>query len=446
MRRRLDTMSAYIHIPFCKKKCFYCDFPVEAVGRAVGGAHTQSRFQDYIDLLCSEIAATRVLGAVPLDTIFFGGGTPSLVPASMIQHILETLDKRFGISEGAEISIEADPGTFDASKLQQYHDIGINRLSVGVQAFQQELLDACGRAHDLEQVYQAVDVIHASSISNWSLDLISGLPGLDAERWHHSVSEAIKAAPTHISVYDLQVEEGTPFSNWYGRDKKRSKSQGPAKSLSSKESGRRLAQRLVLPEDDDSADMYVEASKLLTEAGFEHYEVSNYAKPGSRSQHNQVYWKGTPYYAFGLGAASYLAGRRFSRPAKQIDYAAWVGLLEEVGKGKNGALPAEYMPPQTPEDALLDTIMLRLRTADGLDLKELGEVYGGDAVDVVLESVKYHVSRGLVLQLPSLVGDEHGDGPGRIRLSDPEGLLLSNDIISDIFSAVGSFDDPEEWE
>ncbi|GAX75426.1 hypothetical protein CEUSTIGMA_g2870.t1 [Chlamydomonas eustigma] len=406
--------------------------------------------QDYVRTLCHEIKATTRQGALPCNTIYFGGGTPSLVPPELVEEILLTVKECFGVRPDAEITLEADPGTFDIVRLQQYMKLGVNRISMGVQSFEEEHLQACGRSHKVADVYQAVQAVQECQVPTWSLDLISGLPGLTREQWRHTLHEAIRMDPNHISVYDLQVEEGTPFSRWY-------------------EQG-----RMSFPQDDEAASMYSEAVQMLTSAGYEHYEISNYAKPGHRSKHNQVYWKGVPYYAFGLGAASYLNGVRFSRPAKMQQYKSWVlemsdGVVERGDPPQQSREESLTSSAATAnanrEDALLDTVMLRLRTSDGLDMGAFSRTYSSDAASVVMQAVQKHKEYGLILQLP-LLHDVSTDSncrtasppdegrpcalestnahlpPSwnfRIRLSDPEGFLLSNSIISDVFAAF-SFD------
>ena len=411
--------SVYIHLPFCKKKCFYCDFPVVALGSAPS-SETQSAMQAYVDALCSEINNTRTRikdnTSSGLRTIYFGGGTPSLIPPLMMQRILSTLDRKIGISSDAEVTLEADPGTFDENRLDEYLNLGINRISMGVQSFEQKLLESCGRSHNVDEVRESISIIQkirtSRRLRSWSLDLISALPGLTLDLWKETLREAIKAGPDHISVYDLQLEEGTPFARWHDQGK------------------------INTPPDEDAAAMYAEAVSTLTGAGYEHYEVSNYGKPGHRSCHNQVYWTARdPYFAFGLGAASYVEGERFSRPSKIGKYYEWV-------KGQSDEATVGSFEPggETEEDALLNTVMLRLRTADGLDMGSFSSRFGGEAAATVLSSLEKHLKSGLVIQCQRLPGSlpltcQHEACNHRLRLSDPNGFLLSNDIISDVFAA-----------
>ena len=202
-----SPVSAYVHLPFCKRRCYYCDFPVSVVGSKPEQPGIQQGMQDYITLLCREIEATVKVPGPPLRTVFFGGGTPTLVPPQLLKQILIALNNKYGIAKDAEISMESDPGTFDALRLQEYMLLGVNRFSMGVQCFQQELLELCGRSHTLEDVYTAIDNIHKAEVQNWSLDLISGLPQLNSKRWQYSLQEAVSASPTHISVYDLQARD-----------------------------------------------------------------------------------------------------------------------------------------------------------------------------------------------------------------------------------------------
>jgi len=411
-----QPLSAYVHLPFCKKKCKYCDFPIIAVGMNSNAEKVQDNMSQYIHTLLKEIAATRPLNDQPLQTIFFGGGTPSLISISGLEAIISALDREFGISSSAEISIEADPGTFDRSTLGSYLSLGVTRVSVGAQAFQDELLSICGRAHNVADIYRAIDAIYAAGVPSWSLDLMSGLPNLTVEDWQASIEAVIDASPNHVSVYDLQVEEGTPFAKLY--------SPGMA----------------PLPEDEDAANMYALASQSLRGAsggGYEHYEVSNYARPGHRCAHNMTYWTGKPFYAFGLGATSYLKYIRYARPKRIGAYTKWVE--EEYAVGTERRVPGEeggkMIPPESKEERLLDMVMLSLRLKDGLDIERMKEEYGSDVKKRVMNALQPHIEEGRA----ELVEEkkESGKEVRRIvKLTDPEGFLLSNDIISDIFSFI----------
>lgn len=412
-----EPTAAYLHLPFCKKKCLYCDFPVIAVGLRPDAEKVQDNMRSYVDAVLREAAATRRLnGSAPLATVFFGGGTPSLIPPALLEEMLTALDRRFGIALGAEISIEADPGTFDAALLRSYRSLGVSRVSVGVQAFNDELLKTCGRAHDLSDVYKAIEAVYAADVPSWSLDLMSGLPGLTQDAWEHSLEAAIDASPSHVSVYDLQIEEHTPFAKQYRP--------GVA----------------PLPSDEAAAAMYCTASTVLRAAGYEHYEVSNYAKPGHRCAHNMTYWEGKPYYAFGMGAASYLEGRRFSRPRRLAAYLKWLEDMETwaaaapEGNKEHGIVPGSEVAQETPADVLTDTIMLRLRLSDGLDLRQLAASFvdGPDAVGFIIEALKVHEDAGRVV----FEWDDQDREVVKVRLTDPAGFVMSNDVISDVFAAL----------
>ncbi|KAG2316788.1 hypothetical protein Bca52824_019910 [Brassica carinata] len=213
--------SAYVHLPFCRKRCHYCDFPILALGSSASstlyqeGQGDDPRITNYVNLLVREINATRTgFDTNPeLKTVFFGGGTPSLVPPKLVSLVLETLSSRFGLCPDAEISMEMDPGTFGGEKLKELMELGVNRVSLGVQAFQDELLKACGRAHGVSEVYEAIEIVKACGVGNWSMDLISSLPHQTLEMWEESLRLAIESQPSHVSVYDLQVEQGTKFGN-----------------------------------------------------------------------------------------------------------------------------------------------------------------------------------------------------------------------------------------
>ncbi|MBD1912067.1 coproporphyrinogen III oxidase [Leptolyngbya sp. FACHB-8] len=378
--------AAYIHIPFCRRRCFYCDFPISVVGDTRRGENSGA-IAEYVTHLCQEIQQTSVAGP-PLETIFFGGGTPSLLAIAQLETILNTLQQKFGIAPGAEISMEMDPGTFDRTHVEGYEAAGVNRVSLGVQAFQAELLQVCGRTHQPEDIPVALDLVRQAGIKNVGIDLISGLPQQTLEQWEESLRRAIALSPTHLSVYDLIVEPGTAFARQYRPG------EGP------------------LPPEETAAQMYRLAQHLLTAAGYEHYEISNYAQPGYACRHNRVYWENRPYYGFGMGAASYVGGQRFTRPRTRQSYYDWLqeGMVVDAAVATTG-------------DRLLDALMLGLRLADGINLTTLKQEFGDEVVALILKTLTPYEGAGWV-ERPQLE---------QVRLSDPEGFLLSNTILAALF-------------
>lgn len=435
-------LSAYVHIPFCNKKCFYCDFPVVAIGlsgregdlrrvgknnsfdgrKRGGGENADVLMEAYVEAVLREIRSSQLVlpttyedgrEAVegfkrPLKTIFFGGGTPSLLPLQYMEAILEELQQKCGIAPEAEISVEADPGTFDANRLRSYALLGINRVSIGVQSFDEKLLQLCGRSHGLYDVYKAIDDAHSANLPSWSIDLITGLPTLTMDVWEKSLEAAIDASSPHMSIYDLQVEKGTPFARKY------------------------TAGESPLPSEAEAALMYSAASLMLRGAGYEHYEISNYAMPGHQCHHNHAYWNGEEYAAFGMGAASFLHGYRFSRPKRLHGYLKWVDAYAssiENAKFKDYVLPGIEAEKMSDEDTLTDMVMLQLRTSNGLSLNYIktSYVYGDVLVTAILNGLEKWIADGLVDFDPEKMV---------VRLVDPKGYLLSNDIISDVFVAL----------
>ncbi|MBE9094603.1 radical SAM family heme chaperone HemW [Tychonema sp. LEGE 07203] len=419
--------SAYLHIPFCRRRCYYCDFPVFVVGDRKNGENSGTIVQ-YVAALCQEIQATPNLGT-SLTTVFFGGGTPSLLSVSQLSQILETLDGKFGIAAGAEISIEIDPGTFTLEQLRGYAAAGVNRVSLGVQAFQDELLQACGRSHSVAEIFEAVEIVRSAGIVNFSLDLISGLPHQTLEHWEASLKSAVEIGPTHLSSYDLIVEDGTAFGRYF-------------------EAG-----APPLPADETAAGMYRLARSILTDAGYEHYEISNYSRPGYQCRHNRVYWENRPYYGLGMGAASYVQGRRLTRPRKTQEYYQWVRSISatasEVTPKIEGEAPQDIYPAieqnlQVSEnDILLETLMLGLRLAEGVSLSALTQKFTQQTVDRIWHCLQPYWQLGWVEIVAAdraiAILDAGAKLPlsGNLRLSDPEGLLFSNTILADLFSNLG---------
>ncbi|MDP8964520.1 MAG: radical SAM family heme chaperone HemW [Cyanobacteriota bacterium] len=401
--------SAYVHIPFCRRRCYYCDFPISVVGDKATGS-TSGTIAQYVEVLSQEIKTTPA-PIRSLQTVFFGGGTPSLLSVEQLGRILDTLNQHFGISAEAEISMEMDPGTFSREQLKGYQDAGVNRVSLGVQAFQDELLSVCGRSHNAIDIFAAIALLRQVEIPDISLDLISGLPHQTLEQWQESLEIAVKLAPTHISSYDLIVEPVTPFGRQYAPGAK------------------------PLPTDDTAAKMYELAQEILTSAGYEHYEISNYALPGHQCRHNRVYWQNRPYYGFGMGAASYVQGCRFTRPRTRREYYAWVQQLIEAG----GVVDC----PETPEaEILLETLMLGLRLAEGLSLSALTQQFGEKTLEQIWIALQPHYRQGWVevvghhQAVIELQNSQRLPTVGRLRLSDPEGFLFSNTVLADLFSKL----------
>ncbi|WP_324616287.1 radical SAM family heme chaperone HemW [Lusitaniella coriacea] len=382
-------VAAYVHIPFCRRRCYYCDFPVSVVGDKARGENSGA-IARYIKALSLEIETVRDETSKPLATIFFGGGTPSLLSVSQVEAILADLDRGFGIAKGAEISMEMDPGTFDRAQIQGYVAAGINRVSLGVQAFQNDLLRNSGRSHAQKDVFSAVDLLHRAGVTNFSLDLISGLPHQTLEQWRESLEMAIQLAPQHLSCYDLVLEPVTAFGKQY-------------------QPGER-----PLPDDETTAQMYKIAQQALTDAGYDHYEISNYAQPGYQCRHNRTYWENRPYYGLGMGAASFWRDRRFARPRTRREYYAWVDAGCEITE-----------PPLSNREKLLEELMLGLRLADGVNLGKIRDRVGKEIVEKIEHCLQPYREKGWVEATPE-----------GIRLSDPQGFLFSNTILAALFGAL----------
>ncbi|AFY71361.1 coproporphyrinogen III oxidase, anaerobic [Thalassoporum mexicanum PCC 7367] len=399
------TKSIYLHIPFCDRKCFYCDFAI-----TTGGENLK---REYVEAICAEIKLTAAQersasNAInqgscikgdrpPLQTVFFGGGTPSLLTVAQLAMILAAIRTSFGIAENAEISIEANPGTVSIESLSGYKSLGVNRISLGVQAFQAHLLNICGRAHGVAEIFSAIAAIKAAGINNFSLDLISGLPEQTIADWQESLDLAIELQPTHMSVYDLTIEPGTAFGKRY------------------------VPGDQPLPTEATTVEMYLIARQKLIAAGFEHYEISNYAKPGYQCQHNLTYWHNQPFWGMGMGATSYVGQRRIDRPRKMRDYLNLVKNWQEQDI-------APTAPMITPEEELLDTLMQGLRLAEGIGLSDLEQKYGQGLIEKVMATLQPHFDRGWarIINKPN----------PHLILTAPEGWLMSDQVIGDLYRSL----------
>jgi len=477
LHKHNEAEGLYVHIPYCRRRCNYCDFAIVPIGggsrrggedddengdrRRIAGFEAMDF--DYKRALLNEIRAVRESSSdrIRLRSIYFGGGTPSLAPPSTLRDVVRALvgpsdDAPFYLmGDDVEMTIEMDPGTFDLAYLEEVKRIGFNRISLGVQSFDDDVLAAMGRVHRVADVRRSVDMIgqvFGEGDANYSIDLISGAPGLTLAKWAATLSEAARLRPrtSHMSLYDLQVEEGTAFGKWYGDAEDDDGGVRMPRGASS-------SSRQALPSVGDCAFMYSYASGYLHSRGYEHYEISSYALRGPddgssrRSEHNQIYWKyDGSWYAVGLGATSNVHGVRFARPRALSDYIAWTeGLAENFSRDAISGDGVTRMPPwlcRIPKvdddladgnDNLLDIVMTRLRTSEGLDLDWVAEhgEYGEACVEAIL--------RGFELALDLNLGDRD-TGPhqkyGCIRLNDPKGFLFSNNIISNVFVELSDMD------
>lgn len=297
-----SPVSLYLHLPFCVRKCRYCDF--------LSGPYDAAVRRRYLRALETEIRlSAETFGngneRLSADTVFLGGGTPSLLDADELAHLMAVLSESFRILPGAEITMECNPGTVDREKLLVFREAGINRLSIGVQSFRDEELKLLGRIHTAEEAKQCVLDARWAGFDNISLDLISALPGQNIDQWMESLREAVALAPEHISAYSLILEDGTPL--------KEAALEGKLPRL---------------PDEDEDRKMYHETRSFLAEHGYHRYEISNYAKKGFESRHNSGYWTGHPYLGFGIGAASFYAGCRWSHTGSMTSY---LQALESAG-------------------------------------------------------------------------------------------------------------------
>ena len=370
--------AAYLHIPFCRQRCHYCDFAT--------GLGTADLIETYVQTLCQEIQQTP-MGDRPLETIFFGGGTPSLLTMEQLQRILGVLRERVGWTETAEISLEANPGTMTRERLAGYRVAGINRISLGVQAFQPELLAICGRLHGVTEVYEAIEDLHQVGLENFNLDLIFGLPHQTLEHWQQSLEAVLGIRPQHVSLYDLTVEAGTRFGRLYRPGDQ------------------------PLPTEAETVTMYRMAIAALTGAGYDHYEISNFALPGSACRHNRIYWENHSYYGLGMGAVGYVQGRRLHQPQRLHDYFQQI----RAGQSPSGSI-------ETQAERWMDTVMLRLRLREGLDLESLR-----------LEFTEAWVDQALALLQPYRQAGWVDWEQGQLKLIPPEGWLHSNTILATLF-------------
>ena len=349
----------YIHIPFCRRKCLYCDFPSVA-----GEERLMPR---YVEALCSEIAAwgRRIEheGAGAASTVYVGGGTPTALPPDSIIAILRELSEAIPLREDAEITVEANPGTVSREGFFAIRRAGVNRMSLGVQSFSDVMLRRIGRIHTAVEARAAVDMARQAGLQNIGIDLMYGLPGQSLEDLEISMEEAVSLGVQHISIYGLQVEEGTPFAEMQARGE------------------------LALPSERVAEAMYDAMVDTLPRHGYRRYEISNFALPGRESRHNLGYWQDVPYIGIGAAAHSYWGGMRLENIRDPAAY------IEAVEAGHPVSCQEE---PVTREIAMEEFSFLALRTTDGISRKSFREKFGSDLASVYGEVIRRMAGKGLL--------------------------------------------------
>ena len=368
-------IGLYVHIPFCLQKCLYCDFvsftDVSAPRRA-----------SYIASLCEEIRSYRRADTVALDTVFFGGGTPSCLTEAEASQIFGAIRETFALCAGAEITFEANPNTLSPEKLAHFRALGFNRVSLGLQSADDGELRTLGRIHNRDDFLAAYRMVRDAGFSRVNVDLIYGIPKQTAESFARTLDTVVALAPEHICCYALILEEETPFF--------------------------RMRDRLAFPDEDEECEMYETAVRVLGQNGYRHYEISNYAKSGEECRHNLHYWRDEEYIGVGIAAHSYFEGVRWGNTEKFSEYSDRFGIEYRTREDSRGAADeTEYA-------------MLRLRLSEGLSLSEYRERFGVSFAEGKKDRLRFYRDRGYL----AIKGD-------RLFLTD-RGFYVSNAILTDL--------------
>lgn len=367
-----DKISLYIHIPFCVRKCLYCDFP--------SFSGMESIFDDYVRMLCREIDETYSdYRGMEVKSIFVGGGTPSVLPPALLGRISDKIFSRFDVDSKAEITIETNPGTLDAKKLAEMKSMYFNRLSMGLQAWQDRLLKKLGRIHTADEFETNFLQARDAGFKNINVDLMFALPAQSLDDWQETLEKVIKLRPEHISAYSLIIEEGTPFFDMFDRGE--------------------------LKETDEETDrkMYYLAKEMLSDKSYKQYEISNFAKEGFECYHNKVYWRTEEYQGFGLGAHSYADGVRFHNTYDMKEYLRGEGLR----------LDKEFLSLQEKQEEFM---FMGLRMNEGVSEAEFLRRFGESMDSVYGDEIKELISEELLVKKD-----------GRLSLTD-RGVDISNSV------------------
>lgn len=373
-----SSFGVYVQVPFCQTKCTYCNFHT--------GVFSRSLYAPYVDAVCREICMRNALQRVNANTAYIGGGTPSLLEPADFARILEAIREISGAWD--EVTLEADPETITYEKAEAWKNAGVNRISMGVQSFEDNELRAAGRMHRSADVYRAVEILSGAGIGNISMDLIAGLPYQTRESWDSSLDKLLALRPEHISIYLLEVDEGSRLGKEILK-------------------GGEKYSAAEVPSDDAMADFYERACECLAHSGYGHYEISNWAMPGRESKHNLKYWRRQPYLGFGAGAHSFDGVKRWSN---MHDPAAYTAAMQQE------RLPVEQEEVVTVAQALNEEFFLGLRQLAGVDLARIEREYGAN------------LSPGVAKLVNSGLLERDGE---RIRLSAQK-LTISNEVFVEL--------------
>lgn len=383
MIRNNKEVELYIHIPFCVKKCAYCDF--------LSAPATENTIEEYVDALIKEIEVCGRSVVQQISTVFIGGGTPSILTEEQISRIMKSLREHFILQDDAEITIEANPGTVTENKLMTYRQCGINRISFGLQSTVDKELQLLGRIHTFRQFVDNFKLARKCGFDNINVDLISAIPGQKRESWEQTLRDVIALSPEHISAYSLIIEEGTPFAKQYGPGCK-----GEA----------------MLPCEVDEREMYHLTDVLLKEAGYHRYEISNYAKPGKECRHNLGYWERTPYLGLGLGAASLTE--------REVRYHNVTDLKTYMEHSANLHMLRTDIEELSETEAMEEFIFLGLRKMEGISLSEFEAAFGKTLQECYGKGIDKMTRQGFL-----------EEKQGSLRLTQA-GIDVSNQVFAEI--------------
>ncbi len=374
--------AIYVHLPFCERRCPYCDFPTYA-GR-------EGDIPDYVEAVICQIHSCPWSGTA-IETIYFGGGTPSYVPADSLRKILDALAKSFRVSSAAEISVEANPASASAFAVERLRACGFTRISLGIQALDDASLHILGRLHTAEEARASLLAARRVGFASVSADLMFAVPGQSLETWVSHLREVVALGADHVSAYCLTVEHDTPFARMIGEG------------------------HLAPVAEDLAAAMYEATSDVLASLGLEQYEISNYARPGHQCRHNLVYWHNLPYLGFGAAATSYVDGIRYTSVRDPRVF------IERVRSGRSVVAASEQLEAA---QSLGETLMLASRLREGLDLGRLEERYGAELIGRVKPAMERLVAQGLM-----------EPAAGHLRLTR-KGLLLADSVAATLMAAL----------